>query len=183
MQLLLILLTVLESLLTTMETRTLQANFTLTISENATQPLSYRGSLTMQGPKFLLNAMGQEMAYDGLTLYSYSQDLDELTLSEPTEADLLMTNPFLFARAIYKECNITERRSQDGKSDIITLTPRDQSLGIQRFVLSVRDGIPQSGEVVEGKKTTRVVLQNPKFIPTPPSWTVNHPNAYVNDLR
>lgn len=183
MKLVLIILTVLESLLATMETKTLKSDFTLTISEGKSAPLSYAGSLTMQGAKFRLSAMGQEIAYDGLTLYAYSKDLDELTLSEPVETDLLMSNPFLFARALYKECEVAERKSGDGRTDIITLTPKQPQTGVTRFVLQVRDSLPQSGEVVEGTKTTRVVLRHPQYITSLESWTINAPSAYVNDLR
>lgn len=183
MKVLLILLTVLETLLNTLETRTLQTDFTLTITEGAVQPMSYPGRLTMQGEKFLLSAMGQEMAYDGLTLYSYQADIEELTLSEPMAEELMMTNPFLFARALYKECHVSERKSKDGKSDIITLIPKNQSAGVQRMVMTVRDGLPQSGEIVEGKTTTRVVLSHPRWADGVTTWSINHPGVYINDLR
>lgn len=183
MQLLLILLTVLESFMTTMETKTLSADFTLTVTEGKNAPMTYPGSLTMQGAKFVIKAMGQEVAYDGLTLYSYSREMNELTLTEPREADLLESNPFLYARAIYKVCDVSERVASDGKTQIITLVPRQPQTGVGRFVLQIRDGLPISGEVVEGAKTTRVVLHNPQFIPSPASWVLTYPDAYVNDLR
>ena len=80
MKLLVIILTVLQSLLTTLEQKTLETDFTLTSAQSAMgndMPMSYEGSLRMQGKQFLLNMLSMEAAYDGKTLYMYTEDVDE----------------------------------------------------------------------------------------------------------
>ena len=177
---------ILSSFLTNLETKTLQSDFTVTVSEEVNAPMNYPGTITMHGRHFLLTMFGLEAAYDGKTLYTYNGDIDELTLSNPTEAELREANPFLYAQALIPVCNITERPTQDGKQTIVTLTPKDQSIGINRFVLKLRtaDLIPLSVELKEGKKTTVLRLKEPKFITTQPEYVLRpDKDTYVNDMR
>ena len=183
---LLVILTVLSSFLANLETKTLQSDFTVTVAEEVNAPMNYPGSLTMQGDKFLLTMYGLEAAYDGKTMYMYSADTDELTLTNPTEQELLETNPFLYAKALVNVCNIVERATSDGKQTIITLTPKDQSIGINRFVLRVRtaDLIPLQVEIKEGKKTSTLKMKEPKFVSGKQEYVLKaEKGTYVNDMR
>ena len=142
----------------------------------------------MQGSNFRLEMMDIEAAYDGKTMYMYSGETDELTLSNPTEQELLEANPFLYAKALVPVCNVTERTTQDGLQTIVTLTPKDQSVGINRFVLRVRnnDLMPLSVEIKEGKKTSTLKMKGPKFVTATPEYIfILKPskNTYVNDMR
>lgn len=191
MKLLLIILTVLSSFLTSLETRTLQSDFTITVSEEVNAPMNYPGSLTMCGQSFLLKMFNLEAAYDGKTLYMYSPEIDELTLSNPTEQELVEANPFLYAKALVGVCNVVERPSSDGKQTIVTLTPKDRSIGIDRFTLRVRNEnlLPLSIEIKEGKKTSILKLKEPKFevqgdkVQLTKYTILPGTNTYVNDLR
>ena len=158
---LLFILTVLSSFLANLETKTLQSvetktlqsDFTVTVAEEVNAPMNYPGEIIMQGNKFRLVMFDIEAAYDGKTMYMYSAQTDELTLSNPTEQELLEANPFLYAKALVPVCNVTEKTTQDGVQTIVTLTPKDQSIGINRFVLKVRnsDLMPLSVEIKEGR--------------------------------
>ena len=184
MNTLLVILTVLSSFLTNLETKTLQSDFTITVAEDVASPMNYPGSLTMQGSKFVLSMFNIEAAYDGKTLYMYSPDIDELTLTNPTEQELLEANPFLYAKALVNVCNVTERES--GEQTIITLTPKDQSIGINRFVVKVRtaDLMPLQLEIKEGKKTSSLKLKNPAFVTSSPKYEIQPgKDTYLNDMR
>ena len=183
-----VILTILSSFLSNMETKTMQSDFTITVSEEVNAPMNYPGTITMHGQLFRLTMFGLEAAYDGKTLYTYNADVDELTLSNPTEVELREANPFLYAQALIPVCNITERAITNNQSPItiITLTPKDQSIGINRFVLKLRtaDLIPLSVELKEGKKTTVLRLKEPKFITTQPEYVLRpDKDTYVNDMR
>ena len=188
MKLLLTILTILSSFMANLEQKTLQSAFTVTVAEEVNAPMNYPGEIIMQGNKFRLEMMDIEAAYDGKTMYMYSGQTDELNLSNPTEQELLEANPFLYAKALVPVCNVTERTTQDGLQTIVTLTPKDQSIGINRFVLKVRnsDLMPLSVEIKEGKKTSTLKLKDPKFVPTTPEYIfILKPskNTYVNDMR
>lgn len=183
---LLIILTVLANFIANLETKTLQSDFTVTVAEEVNSPMNYPGSLIMQGDKFCLKMMSLEAAYDGKTMYMYTSEIDELTLTNPTEQELLEANPFLYAKALVDVCNITEKASQDGSQTIITLTPKDQSIGIKRFTLHVRnaDLMPLKAEIKEGKKTSSLKLRDPKFVSGEQKFEiVPKKSTFINDMR
>lgn len=166
------------------ETQTLQADFVLTVSEDAAQPMNYPGTITMCGERFALAMFDMEAAYDGSTLYIYSESTDELTLSTPTQQELTEANPFLYARALADVCTVSERAAQDGQSTTIVLTPKNQSAGIQRFTLVVKNNVPQKVTVKEGSKQTVLVFKNAAFLPASGgTFRLEKPDAFMNDLR
>mgnify|MGYP003292506659 FL=1 len=184
MKLLIITLTILQSLFSTLEQKTLQSDFSITITQEQTQPMTYAGTLAMRDQKFALEFFGIEAAYDGQTLYMYSEDTEELTLSTPTEEELIQTNPFLYARALLPLCEYAEKAVGDKTQ--ITLTPRDQSLGINKFVLRLVTTtlLPVAAEIHEsdGKMTT-LRLNNPEYKNECPKFSIEKPEAFINDLR
>ena len=60
----LLIVTALSSFLTGLETKTLKTDFTLTISENVSQPLNITGTITVHGEQFVLSALDYDAAYD-----------------------------------------------------------------------------------------------------------------------
>ena len=183
-----------------MEQKTLQSDFTLTIANNQSpiannqSPISYSGSLAMHGKQFTLSMFNLEAAYDGSTLYMYSEDLDEVTLTTPTEEELTQTNPFLYAQALLPICQYAEKVIGDKTQ--ITLIPSQTHpslqggvggrLPIAKFILRVTTAtlLPVSAEIheTEGNITT-LRLTNPHYTDTPPPFTIKKEGAFVNDLR
>ena len=184
MKLLIITLTILQSLFSTLEQKTLQSDFSITITQEQTQPMTYAGTLAMRDEKFALEFIGIEAAYDGQTLYMYSEDTEELTLSTPTEEELIQTNPFLYAQALLPLCEYAEKAVGDKTQ--ITLTPRDQSLGINKFVLRLVTTtlLPVAAEIHESDgKVTTLRLNNPEYKNECPKFSIEKPEAFINDLR
>lgn len=184
MKCLFIILTVLQSLFTTLEQKTLQSDFTISVTEEQAQPMTYTGSMSMHGKQFALEMLGMEAAYDGHTLYIYSEDIEELTISNPTEEELTQTNPFLFAQTLLPVCQYTEKVIGDKTQ--ITLTPYGSAAGISKFILRVTTAnlLPVSAEIheIEGNITT-LRLSNARYIDNAPSFIIEKKDAFVNDLR
>lgn len=177
---------VLTSMLSALEEKTWQSDFTLSMTDEQSQPLTYSGALTMQGNRFALSMWSMEAAYDGQTMYIYSEDTEELTLSSPTQEELLQTNPFLYAKALVPVCRVEEKTLQGKDIVVITLTPNDTAAGIARFILRVNGTtlLPSSAEIHETTgKTTSLRLINPRYITTPQSFRIEKPDAFLNDLR
>lgn len=184
MKLLFIILTVLQSLLSMLEQKTLVSDFSLSIAEQQAQPITYSGDLAMRGKQFTLSMFAIDAAYDGTTLYMYSEDMEELTLSTPTDEELTQTNPFLYAQALLPVCQYAEKVV--GDKTHITLTPNDQSAGITKFVLRVVTSslLPTAVEIHEGaSKTTTLRLDNARYTDEFHSFTIEKEGAFVNDLR
>jgi hypothetical protein len=184
MKLLLITLTVLQSLLATLEQKTLVSDFAISIAEEQAQPTTYTGDMAIHGKQFTLSMFAIEAAYDGNTLYMYSDDTEELSLSTPTDEELQQTNPFLYAQALLPVCQYSEKAMGDKTQ--ITLTPNDQSAGITKFVLRLTTAtlLPTSIEIHEedGKQTT-LRLNNARYTDDTPSFIIEKEGAYINDLR
>ena len=174
----------LDTFLQTLAENTLQSDFVITISEGASQSMNSPDTITMRGDRFALEMFDMEAAYDGKTLYVYSATTDELTLSTPTEQELMEANPFLYAQALSKVCTITEQTAAPQALTII-LTPNDQSAGIQRFTLRIEKEtmLPSSIEIKEGKQLTTLRLTNPTYTADIPSFILTKPDAFLNDLR
>jgi len=191
MKTLFLILSVLPAFLANLEQRVFQSDFNVTVAEDATQPLNYPGTITMHGSQFTLSMFGLEAAYDGQTLYLYNGDTDELTLSTPTEQELLQANPFLYAQSMVPLCDVTEQPSANGEETVITLTPKaEQQLPTgqtaNKFVLKVRtaDLMPLSLDIREGKRTTTLRLNSPHFLTSEPKYVLEpEPSTFVNDMR
>ena len=187
MKLLLIILSILSSFFANLEKKTLQSDFVVTVDEGPQGMAHYPGSITMKGKLFALTASGIHAAYDGQTMYSYSEETEELTLTNPTEEELAESNPLLFAKAVADVCTATEKASKDGSQTTITLVPEDpEVVGVDRFILKVRNGdmMPLQLEVREGKKVTTLKLSNPKYVSDRPTFTIEpDETTFVNDLR
>lgn len=192
MQTLLTILTIFSSFLANLEQRTLQSDFTVTVAQSANSPLNYPGTITMHGQQFLLNMLGMEAAYDGKTMYMYSAETDELTLSNPTEQELVEANPFLYARSVAGNSQITEQPSADGTETRITLItstplPVGQRTGEKTtIVLQVRnsDLMPLEIEIREATTTSTLRLANPGFIVSEPQYIITPAaSTFVNDMR
>lgn len=197
MKLLLITLTVLQSLFATLEQKTLQSDFTITIANSQSpmsdsQPMTYSGTLAMHGKQFALEMFGMEAAYDGNTLYMYSEEIEEITLTTPTEEELVETNPFLYAQALLPVCQYAEKVIGDKTQITLTPTANSQSTiannqsPIAKFILRVATEtlLPVSAEIheVEGNITT-LRLNNARYTDETPSFVIEKEGAFVNDLR
>ncbi len=185
---LLTILAILSSFLSNLETKTLRSDFVVTVAEEVNTPMNFPGTLTMQGTLFKLTMFDIQAAYDGKTLYMYSAQTDELTLTNPTEQELVETNPLLYAKAMLDACHITEKEMTNNQVPVtvITLTPKNLSAGINRFVLKVRnaDLIPLQVEIKEGKKTTTLKLKDPQFITAKQEYILTpEKDTYINDMR
>lgn len=182
-----ILLTVLESLFAALAEKTLTTDFSVTVGAEQAQPMTYNGSLAMQGECFRVEVLGTEAAYDGKTLYTYQQDADELSLSYPDPIELQQATPFLFARAMQNACSVTEQDTKDAATCLITMTPKAKQAQseISKILIRVDKStlLPSTIEVHENRKTTILRAKNPQWTTAPQSWTLDKPGVYINDLR
>ena len=161
--LLIILTATLASFLTGLETKTLKTDFTLTISENVSQPLNITGTITVHGEQFLLSALDYDAAYDGKTFYLWQPDTEELTLSTATQGELLEINPFLFAKAL------------DAAGKKVNFVIDDKQL-------------PVRAQMSDGKTNYSLTFRNAQYLSPSAANTVSYSivppsGAFVNDIR
>ncbi len=168
----------------TLQNKTLQGDFRITVATQADQPLSYHGTIQMRGECFYLTLADMELSYDGSTLYNYSETLEELTLSAPTQEELKQANPLLFAQALVQNSTVTQ--TEAGENYVFKLVPKAEDTGVQSFVLHVRkaDLMPIKAIMRENaQSSTTLQILNAKYTNEVPSFVLTKPNAFVNDIR
>ena len=181
-----LLLTILQSLFALLGQKTMTTDFTITVQQNAAQPVSYTGKLEMHGEQFQLAAFGTLASFDGTTLYLYNEDANELTLSTPTRDELYQANPLLFAKAMAEACEITEQTSQNVTT--ITFTPKER-VAIDLITMKVKY-LPKTDEyqptlitLKEGLQTTKVLFRNLRYSDELREYVLKPAGAYINDVR
>ena len=188
-----LILTALSALFSALEQKVMVADFTLTVStsSNAQDPgATYPGTVTMRGRQFRFSMLGTQAAYDGATLYVYDEDVDEVTLSTPTEEELVEANPLLLAQRIEELCEVSERPvnpTEDGSDILAVFTPKEATkLPFTRLTLRIKAGaepLPVSLEMKEPNQTTLLKLLNARYTDAAPDFTLSPSGAYINDLR
>lgn len=177
---------VLTAFLDKLETTTLRSDISLSVADKHTQPFTHNGTMEMRGELFSINIFGTDAAYDGKTLYLYSEDTDELTLTTPTPDELTEANPMLFARALrLKSTARFAATSKDANTYNIEIIPDFREADVRKFVLRFAKNtfLPQRIEVVETTQTLTLLFRSPAFVTTPPVCTISHPEATLVDLR
>lgn len=182
-----ILLSILQSLFALLGQKTMTTDFTITVQQQASQPISYTGKMSMHGEQFTLEAFGTEAAYDGSTLYMYNIDANELTLSTPTREELYEANPLIFAKAMVEACEVTEATAKDVTT--ITLIPKEP-VGIDKITLKVKpltsgkqDYAPTTITLKEGTQTTTVLFRNLRYSDELREYILKPEGAFINDIR
>ena len=178
-----ILLSSLLSFFGQLEKMTLQSDVQLTVTHQQNQPMTYVGTFALRGECFYLSMLSLEVAYDGQTLYVYSEDAQELTLSTPTPQELLETNPIILAKQIAQNSTITERVS--GDNTIYTIVPKDAKWQVNRCVvkLNTLTMLPSQIQLYEKERTTSLAFTQPTYSSEAVEFMISKNDVYINDLR
>lgn len=181
------LLSILQSLFALLGQKTMSTDFTITVQQQASQPISYAGTLTMHGEQFMLEAFGTQAAYDGSTLYMYNIDANELTLSTPAREELYQANPLLFAKAMNEACEVTEQTAQGLTT--VTFIPKEQ-VGVDKITMKIKpltpgkkDYAPTTITLKEGAQTTTVLFRNLRYSDELLPFVLQPEGAFINDIR
>ena len=182
-----ILLSILQSLFALLGQKTMATDFTITVQQQASQPVSYTGTMYMHGEQFTLEAFGTQASYDGKTLYMFNEDANELTLSTPSREELYEANPLIFAKAMADACEVTE--STANGLTTITFIPKEP-VGIDKITMKVKpltsskqDYAPATITLKEGAQTTTVLFRNLRYSDDLREYILKPEGAFINDIR
>ena len=178
---------VLNRFLQKIDAQTLSSSFTITHFETANSPITLKGTMKIRGEKYRMSVADTEAAYDGKTLYIYKEQDNELTITTPLTEEVLEANPFLFARELQKESRVRfSSTNKDQKLYVIELIPSDPRVaGSSKVTIKIRRSDWTPVEIVEreGESKTTITFSDAAYSSDLPSFTISHPNAYINDLR
>ncbi|MCI7556495.1 MAG: outer membrane lipoprotein carrier protein LolA [Bacteroidales bacterium] len=193
-----------EQFISKIEKQLLTADYSIELLTGTQRQQVVSGKLQMLGNCFRMTILSTEAAFDGKTLYMYQKETNELTLSIPTEEELLDVNPLIFARALLRAStirfaanakatatNVKTKSNPTASAEVVTLDvlPVNKSAGIQRIVIKMRktDLAPLEIQIREQQEQTIIRFSQPSFSHTNPStsslFQLDYPSAWLNDLR
>ena len=184
---------VLNNTVSVLQKNAIQTNFELTVKESASaKAQKMNGSFLMQGNKFVLNTSEMKVCFDGKTQWSYLPDVNEVSITNPTEKELAQTNPLALLQA-YKNKSIIRFAAKNTVKAFhtIELLPKSKESDFQRIIVIVNksNSFPQSIQLTDkkGMNTLLTLTQFKTGIKTNNSTftfiTKNYKDIEINDLR
>lgn len=169
----------------------IDASFKMTSFVGNNEQGSGSGSIQLKGKKYKVTAGDQVSWFDGKTLWNYSADIEEVTVSNPTRKEMQAMNPYTFV-SIYKSgYNYTKKDVKYNGKDMyeINLKAEKANSDIPEIIITIsKDYIPYCIRMRQGNSWTRINITsfsgtkkyNDSFFTFPSS---QYPRAEVIDLR
>lgn len=175
---------------------TIQAEFELIIDNRRDDNVSKTGGkLFIKGDKYYMESLGSKVFFDGTTLWTFQEDINEVVISEPDpDDDDFVENPskiFEFYNRDFKYRFVGELEHEEGWMYSIDLFPKNLDQPYSRFKVLIKketeelyfitaigkDGIDYSASLFNTKYNE--VLDDVLFTFNPD----DHKNIEVVDMR
>lgn len=147
-----------------------------------------KGNMTLSGDRFAFSSSEMCTWFDGKTLWSYSGNTNEVTLTEPTEEELQEVNPFAYIKAARIGFN-HKLISSNATSNVVELTPKAKS-DVKKIVVTINksSNLPTKIAVTSTSGELTITLTATKIGKSLTDDTfrfkkANFPNAVIVDLR
>ena len=153
----------------------------------STQYGNASGTISLKGRKFQLSVPQAKMWFDGKTLWTYMTNNDEVNVSNPTDAQLQVLNPYQFINMYKQGYNYTLKTA--GTTHQVHLTAKDQKRRVQEMYITVNKKTcsPTQIKMKQGDKWTTftvVSLKSAKLADANFRFNAkDYPKAEVIDLR
>ncbi len=175
---------------------TVEADFSLNI-DNKMEDLHSKstGSIQIKGNKYYMESMGSEVYFDGKTMWSYMEDINEVTITTPsTEEGDFVENPaliFSFYDRDFKYRLIGEANVDNHWCYEIDLYPNNLNQPYSRFKLFIikeNDAIYMVQAISKDAIDYTIFITNSRFNnPIPDSKFTflpeNYPDIEIVDMR
>lgn len=127
---------VIDNVLNLTKTNAVKTNFTFVVKSVSAGNHTMSGSFMMKGNKFTLNTGEMNVFFDGKTQWTYMKDLNEVSITNPTEKELAETNPMTILSA-YKAKSFIKMGKSSAAAHLIELTPKMASSELRKITVSV----------------------------------------------
>lgn len=144
--------------------------------------------MTVAKEKFVLDYSLMKVWYDGTTQWTYLKENKELDITDPTDEELLQSNPFTILN-FYK--NAYNARRLSSTEQIIELTAKDADAAVRKAVVTInpKTHYPEKINVtLSSGHTMTITIGTIKSIKTPAASTFvyskhQYPASEIVDLR
>lgn len=166
----------------------ISARFVLTEGSN-----KVKGLVVASGKCFAISGQNIDFEtwYDGKTQWTWSRMTDEVNITEPTQEELLDTNPFAIIKAAASGYNATVVDNKNGMT-VLKLIPKNaksNTIKEMELTLSTSSNLPAGLKVITNDKQTIIFtfsdINIGKTIPATEFRYKNsyHPESEIIDLR
>lgn len=152
-----------------------------------------KGKLLLKGNKFYFALENMELFFDGKTQWMYMQDVDEVSVSEPTGKELSEINPILMVKE-FRKTHMVQFDADDvatSPNRLLNLYPLDKSVDHFKVTLVVKENTKQIVSIkISFKNGTSTLFstKNYQVLKTLSDSVFTfdkskYPNVMINDLR
>lgn len=183
---------VINNLIVSTKTSAIKTNFQLSTTEKkaVTSP-SISGSFILKGNKFVLEMSEVKSWFDGKTQWTYSIADNEVSISEPTDQELVSINPMAILSGYKAKSTVRFSKTKSSQNYIIELIPINKKENFSFIEVQINK---TNGDLVKiklsDKKGTNTVLNLSNYQKiskiTDESFQFNRSKfkgVTVNDLR
>ena len=184
---------VLNNVVNVLQKNAIQTNFELAVKETSSAKMQkMNGTFLMQGNKFLVSTNDMKVYFDGKTQWSYVPDVNEVSITNPSEKELAETNPLALLQAYKNNSTVRYAANSNSKTtQTIELIPKAKISDFQKIMVVVNkaNNYPQSIQMTDkkGMISTLLLSQFKTGIKTNNNTfvfiTKNYKDIEINDLR
>jgi outer membrane lipoprotein-sorting protein len=146
--------TVLDNYIASIKTDAIKTDFVLKIKERSSKlPQTISGKFTMKADKFIMTMSNMQVFFNGKTQWSYSSDIEEVSITEPTGEELAQTNPMAILYSFRATSNVKFAANNASSSNyVIELTQKSKFADIAKVVVEINK---KTGNLVSLKQTNK----------------------------
>lgn len=170
----------------------LQADFEATTFKKLSPVGTAKGTISVEGSKFMISSNQALMWFDGRTQWSLLKSSDEVNVTSPTPEEIQQINPYTFINLYKNGYNLSlKKTTYQGKSCYevhLIARNRDNDINEMRITIDKASYLPLSVRIRQDENWTRIRVANLK---TGKHWAdsffrFNHkdyPDVQIIDLR
>lgn len=129
----------LELMMKKLESTAISTNFGMVVKDAGKEDLAkITGSVLIDGNRFKLKTNDLEVVFDGKTQYAYSPQINEVSITEPTEKELAEVNPLMLLERYKNNSRITlEKNKESTATNNIVIVPKNKASDVKQIVVRI----------------------------------------------
>ena len=132
----------------------ISANFSL--KETGKNEYNTSGKFILKNEKFMVETPEMKIWFDGKTMWSYSPQINEVSIIEPDKKELETINPLLLIKTVNETCTRTFIKG----NMVIVFTPKVDKVDFEKIELTVGEATNNPARIeVYGKDNSRIIFQ------------------------
>ncbi len=155
---------VINELLASVRTSAVKTNFRLSSQgKNAVTSQSVSGTFIMKANKFTIDTDDSKAWFDGKTQWTYMKSDNEVSITEPTEEELIQINPMAILASFKSKSSIRFAKTKQSGSKVIELIPKNKKDEFIKTQIQINNstGYPENIRLFDKKGTiTQLTLSN-----------------------